>query len=170
MKHKPKRIALICLLGLASVIIFCIWQNNDIVTTHIHYTNPKIPNNFDGYRILQVSDLHNKEFGENQSGLLNIMGKLEPDMIVVTGDLIDSDHTDIDVAMAFINGAVDIAPVYYVSGNHEAWSTIYSQLTAKLTDAGVVLLDDKNIQIEKNGSFIELIGLSDPSFTPSDYL
>ena len=45
---------------------FLHWQNNDIVINKIEYKNSKIPNNFDGYKILQVSDLHNKEFGKNQ--------------------------------------------------------------------------------------------------------
>lgn len=119
---------------------------------------------------MQISDLHNKEFRKNQSSLLSKIEKAEPDIIVVTGDLIDSRRTNMNIAMDFINGAVNIAPVYFVSGNHEARIAMYSDLILRLTDAGVILMDDTATQIDKNNSFIELVGLSDPAFIPSNYM
>ena len=106
--------------------VFCYWQNNDLVTTKIIINNNKIPVPFNGYKIVQISDLHNKEFGRNQSKLLNLIKKANPDIIVITGDLISSKDTKIDIAMELIYGAIDIAPVYYVPGNHEAWSAKYA--------------------------------------------
>jgi len=172
MKIKSKRIRFLLrfIVILISFILFSLWQNNDIVRTNIAYKNSKIPLPFDGYTIVQISDLHNKEFGSNQTKLLNKVEKAEPDIIVITGDLIDSKHPNIDIAMEFVNGAIKIAPVYYVTGNHEAFLGIYSVLERKLANSGVILMDDKEIQIEKDGSYIDLIGVSDPSFTPYDYL
>ena len=146
-------------------IVFCLWQNNDIVSTNITYKSSKIPASFDGYTIVQISDLHNKLFGNRQALLLKKIEKAKPDIIVITGDLIDSNHTDINIAMELVKGAVKMAPVYYVSGNHEAWSGVYSELKLRLIDAGVILLDDKKLLIKENGTYIDLIGLSDPSFT-----
>ena len=148
-------------------IVFCLWQNNDIVSTNITYENSKIPVSFDGYTIVQISDLHNKLFGSKQARLLTKIDKAKPDIIVITGDLIDSNHTNINVAMELVNRAVKLAPVYFVSGNHEAWSGVYSELKQKLMDAGVIVLDDEKLKIEEDGSYIDLIGISDPSF-PSD--
>ena len=107
------------LLGLC-VILFCIWQNNSIVITKSVYRNPKIPEEFNGYVIAQISDLHNKEFGSGQRPLLDRLESVSPDLIVITGDLVDSRRYRLDPAMQFVNGAVKIAPVYYVSGNHES--------------------------------------------------
>ena len=143
--------------------VFCYWQNNDLVTTKIIINNNKIPVPFNGYKIVQISDLHNKEFGRNQSKLINLIKNANPDIIVITGDLISSKDTKIDIAMELIYGAIDIAPVYYVPGNHEAWSAKYAELTQKLIASGVVILSDKKIQITKEDTSIDLMGLSDPS-------
>ena len=92
----------------------------------------------------------------------------------ITGDLIDSrrtNRTNLEAALHFARKATQIAPVYYVTGNHEALSPQYSELKAGLEEAGVILLEDKAIQLEQVGEKITLIGLSDPSFTiPDDRL
>ena len=72
-----------------------------------------------GFTIAQISDLHNEAFGEEQKNLLALVSECQPDMSAMTGDLIDCRHPNVDIAMEFIKGAVEIAPVYYVPGNHE---------------------------------------------------
>lgn len=162
------------LIGLAAVIlavlVFCIWQNNAITTTKIDYSNAKIPEEFNGYRIVHISDLHNKEFGKNQEGLLKKIHAVSPDIIVITGDLIDRRKYDLETAMVFINGAVEIAPVYYVSGNHEAWSGEYENIRENLKSAGVHILDDTKATLSKGQGKIEILGLSDPDFLTTSYL
>lgn len=147
-----------------SIVLFFLWQNNDIVTSKINYNNSKIPNEFNGYKIVHISDLHNKKFGKNQKRLLNKIKAASPDIIVITGDLIDRRKYDLDIAMDFIKGAMKIAPVYYVSGNHEAWSGEYKNIKAKLYNSGVQILDDKKSELVKDGARIEILGLSDPAF------
>ena len=153
-----------------SITIFSIWQNNDIIVTDIVFENNKIPGKFNEYKIAHVSDLHNKEFGSNQHRLLEKIEKANPDIIVITGDLIDSRNTDVDIAMEFINGAIAIAPIFYVSGNHEGRSGIYAELSMKLEDAGVKIMDNEKVEIEKDGDTIELIGMADPRLIQSNYL
>ena len=80
-----------------------------------------IPSTFDGFKIAQVSDLHNAEFGENNETLIEKIEKENPDIIVITGDTLDYFHTNVDVAVTFIEQAIKIAPCYYVTGNHEGW-------------------------------------------------
>lgn len=156
-------------LVLVLLILFFVWQNNSITTTHMNITNNLIPNVFDGFTIVQVSDLHNKVFRSNQSPLLMNIIEASPDVIVITGDLVDRRKYDLDDAMLFIDGAVRIAPVYYVSGNHEAWSGEYVEISKRLTAAGVVILDDVKVELERSGEIIELLGLSDPDFFTSTY-
>ena len=98
--------------------IFFYWQNNGLTLTEWVYEGG-IPDAFDGYRILQVADLQNKVFGREQARLLQKMEDAEPDCIVITGDLLDRNRTDVEGALQFVRAAKKIAPVYFVSGNHE---------------------------------------------------
>ncbi len=142
--------------------IFLYWQNNGLMLTSMHYRGD-VPRGFDGYRILQVADLQNKTFGRAQKPLLRKMRKAQPDCIVLTGDLLDRNRTDVDAAMAFIEEIVPIAPVYFVSGNHEHQSGRWEELAKRLTRAGVKILDNGKTVIEKNGDTIILLGLADKS-------
>ena len=169
-KHKKPRILFIVLIIALAISLFCLWQNNSITTTWIDYSNPKVPREFNGFTIVQISDLHNKKFGKNQERLLKKIHEVSPDIIVVTGDLIDRRKYDLDTAMVFINGAIKIAPVYYVSGNHEAWSGNYENISQQLLNSGVQILDDNKVEVIKNGGVIEILGLSDPDFLTSNYM
>lgn len=157
-KHKVITIFMILIL-FASV--FGIWQNNDIVVTKHEFVSEKITKDLDGFRIIHISDLHNKDFGNR---LVNHMKKQEPDIIVITGDLIDSRNTKVDIAVEFAKEATKIAPVYYVTGNHEGRSLEYPELLHGLTNSGVIILDNSSTSIKYNNSHFNLIGLADPIF------
>lgn len=164
------RLLIPVLLLFTGIFIFLIWQNNSIVITRTDYCSEKIPSQFDNFVIAHISDLHNKEFGKNQVVLLDKVRNINPDIIVVTGDLIDRRKYDLPVAMNFITGAVEIAPVYFVSGNHEAWSGEYPEIRKRLIDAGVIVVDNAESEIVMGESSIKILGLSDPDFLTSDYL
>ncbi|MDW7668155.1 MAG: metallophosphoesterase [Bacillota bacterium] len=152
------------------IILFLIFSNNSIVITEHNYKNNKIPSYFDGFKILQVSDLHNKKFGENQQKIIEKIEGISPDIILITGDLIDRRKYDLNLAESFINQIVKIAPVYYSSGNHEAWSGKYSDIKMMLIKNEVTVLDN---QVEKyyiDNESIHIIGLKDPAFLASNYL
>lgn len=147
------------------LIIWTIWGNTALMVNTITISSEQIPVTFSGFRIAQISDLHNAEFGENNIKLLQMLSNSEPDIIVITGDLVDAQHTDIDIAIDFTREAIQIAPVFYVTGNHEASLLQYNELKIRLETIGVVVLDDKKIELEQNTEKIMLIGLSDPDFT-----
>ena len=140
------------------------WGDNAIKTDYISIFSNKLSEAFEGFKILQISDLHNKEFGKDQAVLLRNIEKAEPDIIVVTGDLIDSRRTNIDKAMDFIRGAVKLAPVYYVTGNHEGLTEEYSELEQQLIQTGVILLKNKLIQLKYKGAAISMAGINDPVY------
>ena len=89
-----------------SFIVFCIYQNNSIVITQSVHNTPKILNHFDGFKIVHISVLHNEMFGDGQIDILNKVRNLAPDIIVVTGDMIDRRKYDLETAMIFISGAI----------------------------------------------------------------
>lgn len=153
---------------LIATIIWTIWGNMALELNRITIVSIRIPEAFAGYRIAQVSDLHNAEFGDENKKLLDILKKTEPDIIAITGDMIDSDHTNIDIAIDFAEVAVSIAPCYFVTGNHESWSGCYEKLEEGLIRAGVFILRDTSVNIERNGEMITLLGIDDPAFASDE--
>lgn len=148
------------------VAIWTVWGNSALMLSKFTVTGSNIPKSFVGYRIAQISDLHNAEFGDGNEKLIEILQKAEPDMITITGDLIDSSKTDIKIALAFAEEAVQIAPTYFITGNHEAMVSAqeYSDLENGLLEVGVHVLHDKEITLEQNEEKLLLVGIDDPAY------
>ena len=144
---------------------FITWQNNNIVTTNLTYSSASVPEPFNGFKIVHLSDLHNKNFGKNGEDLAEKIKEASPDIIFITGDLIDYHRTDMQAALALVADAVQIAPVYYVPGNHEARSTAYEALSARLKEAGVTILYNESVRLQKDDGLITLAGAADIAFT-----
>ena len=154
---------------LFALIAWIIWGNTALELNTYTISSSKLPQSFDGYRIAHVSDLHNAEMGKDNEKLLTMLRDADPDMIAITGDLVDSRNTDIEVALQFVREAVKIAPCYYVTGNHEASVNEYGELKAGMQAAGVTVLEDARTEISLEGETITLIGVNDPSYQ-TDYL
>ncbi len=150
---------------LLGMIIWTVWGNTALMVSTVDVSGSRIPGAFDGLRIAQVSDLHNAVFGKDHAKLIHKLSECEPDIIVITGDLVDAERTDLDAALDFAKGAVEIADTYYVTGNHEACLPQYGELQTALERIGVIVLDDVSMQLEYHGERVMLIGLSDPDFT-----
>ena len=163
MKKIPHKKILILMLIIIILIAFCLFQNKHLVITTYTYESEKLGADLDGYRIVQISDLHNAEFGKENKKLLETIRSCSPDIIVITGDLVDSNHTNVERAVAFVKEAVKIAPVYYVTGNHEYWldPSENEQMMQGILAAGAYDLDDEAVCIEKGDSSFMLIGLDD---------
>lgn len=169
-KSRKRSISLIVVLAaLFVVVLWAIWGNTALEVNTYTVKSDRLPEAFAGYRIAHVSDLHNAEMGEDNRDLLAMLWEASPDLIAMTGDLIDSRNTDIDLALQFAGDAMEIAPCYYVSGNHEARISGYEELKDGLMEAGVVVLENERMEIEREGESITLIGVEDPSFQ-TDYL
>ena len=166
MKTKKKFIVLAVIVAiLILLIIWIAYGNTDLEIYKYNVKSEDIPSEFDNFRIVQISDLHNAEFGENNEKLLLMLKQADADIIAITGDMIDSRNTDIDVAISFAQKAVNIAPVYYVNGNHESRVLgEYEKLKQGLTDAGVTILENSSADITIGDETITLIGINDPTF------
>ena len=160
------KIVLICGLIVIMAALFFYWQNNAITTTTHNYENPKIPTAFEGFKIVQVSDLHNKNF---QGALAEKIIEAKPDIVVITGDMIDSRKTSIPDALALIEDIKSVAPIYYVSGNHEQRSPVFEALKLALLQQGVQLVDGQYVRLEHEGDAIGLLGIADPLSRFSEY-
>ena len=171
MDTKKKKLLLLAILSviIIALVIWVIWANTALELNAYTITSYRLPKSFDGYRIAHISDLHNTQMGKGNKDLLTMLREADPDMIAITGDLIDSSNTNVDIALQFVQEAVKIAPCYYVTGNHEARVNEYDELKTGLVSAGVNILEDDSTEINVNGESILLIGVNDPSFQ-TDYL
>ena len=110
----------ILIIILAVLILWTVWGNTALEINEYSVCSERLPDRFSGFRIAQLSDLHNAEFGEGNEKLIHMLQQSAPDIIVITGDLVDSRRTEMKIALQFAEDAVKIAPCYYVPGNHEA--------------------------------------------------
>lgn len=157
-------ILLLGLLMIVGLILFVIYADNTTLQlTTYQISHQQIPAEFDGFRIAQVSDLHNTEFGEDNASLLSLLSESNPDIIVFTGDQLDSRNPDKDVVLSFVRQAVQIAPCYLVTGNHEGSLPDMREFLNQLEDAGVTVLDNEACELTRNEATIDLIGLTDAS-------
>ena len=140
-----------------------IWGNRTLEVNELIVPVKGLPAPFHGMKIAHVSDLHARRLGKEQTTLLDAIERAKPDLIAVTGDLVNYDTDDLSTVKEFVEGAVKIAPVYYVTGNHEGENAIYQELLAYLKEAGVVLLFDRAEPITRDGETLTLLGLSDRS-------
>lgn len=154
-----------CLLAVA--VGFAFWGTYTFGVTRYTVTSGRLPAALAGYKIAQVSDLHGEEFGKENAKLLAALQAEKPDIIVLTGDLFDPDV--IPEALAFTAQAVNLAPCYYVTGNHEATLVgSYEAAEQTLLAQGVTVLHDEAISLTKNGASLWLLGVDDPTFALAD--
>ena len=151
---------------LAVVVIICAglfsyYQNNKLDLSTYTITSQKIAGA--GLKVVQLSDLHSKEFGENQYRLVNKVKAVEPDIITFTGDLIDQKRYDENAVLSLMNELVAIAPTYYVTGNHEYWSGRFQQLEQELKAANIKILHNQKEELHLNGSRLIIAGVDDPA-------
>lgn len=144
---------------------FAWYENHHLVVTYYDYESNKIVDELNGYRIVQISDLHNATFGKDNNKLVSKIINLSPDIVVITGDIVDSNHTDIDAAIQFVQDVSKTCPVYYVTGNHEYWLNEADRqaLMKGLEGAGAVILNNEKVTVSKGTASFELIGLDDKS-------
>lgn len=152
------------ILPLALLITWTLWANTAVEMTVYEIKSSRLPKAFSGFKIAQISDLHNDEMGKENEDLIRLLRNAEPDIIVITGDMIDSYDTHVDIAIAFAEEAVTIAPCYYVSGNHESRLTEYADLKDAFDRLGVTVLEDQTATISRGDDTITIVGVIDPSF------
>ncbi|PKM49008.1 MAG: phosphoesterase [Firmicutes bacterium HGW-Firmicutes-7] len=163
-KTKWKKFCIIIFL-----IVFLYLENNQIEVSNFTIDMRELPREYEGFRIIHLSDLHNKLFGHGQKNLVNIIENEKPNIIVITGDLIDRRRYNKANAILLIEKLVDIAPVYYVTGNHEWWSGKYETLRNDIESTGVHILSDEKTEIIYGKKVINIMGIDDPAKYYEEY-
>ena len=171
-KRHPGRIVLLVLLALLAAGLLD--SRYRIVTMRYDLSYADLPQSFEGFRVVQISDFHLTELGENNARLLAAVTAEKPDAILLTGDFINESKTPTDGAQTealrpFLEKLTAIAPCYYVTGNNEWASTEMKFLPAMLKEVGVTYLKDSAVLLERNGESIVFAGVDDPN-GPADQI
>ena len=167
-RKKPSRLPRLAVLlaALAAAAgLFLWWQQTAIQTETISVSSPRLPAAFDGLRIALISDVHGARFGPDNGELLAAVAGLEPDLIAVTGDLVDRFRADLSGVETLARGLTAVAPTYYITGNHE-WSLgtgAVRGLKELLTACGVTVLSNQYLTLEREGQTMALAGIDDPN-------
>lgn len=161
--HPLRRVLLFVLF-----ILFCAgffhWSNHSLQVQRFTFTSPRLPAGFDGCVIVQLSDLHGALFGEDNRDLLEAVAKNRPDYIFLTGDLLDQYRATPHSYAVDLGGALtDIAPTYFVTGNHEWALPDVPGLKRKLEEAGVQVLSNQYTVLARDGDNAVLAGIDDPN-------
>jgi len=167
---------IILLIIFIPALIILIDSNTRLVTTEYKLQFNNLPAAFDGYRIVLIADLHGAEHGKDNERLVERIQSVNPDIITIAGDLVDKyqpgnpAEKQIDVAQKLVQKLVRIAPVYYVTGNHEWEPEIERQkLFSLLEENGADVLRNQYRRLSFGSDAIILAGIEDP-LGPADMI
>ncbi len=159
-RHRLLKFLLLLLLCAA----FLRWSNHSLEVERVSFSSSRLPAGFDGCVIVQLSDLHGALFGENNRDLLDRVRAEGPDYIFLTGDLLDQyRRTPQSYAVDLGRALAEIAPTYFVTGNHEWALRDVGELKDRLEEAGVAVLSNEYTVLERGGDAIVLAGIDDPN-------
>ena len=136
---------------------FIVYDNFKLDITEYTLESDNLPESFNEFKIIHLSDLHNTEFGEDNKKLLKIIKEQKPDAVFVTGDTIDGFYTNTAIPINLFKEVLKICDVYLVVGNHESRVNInvYTEFIDTLNEIGVIVLKDNSAYIEKGKETIE---------------
>lgn len=155
--------ALVLALGAGGVWFH--WQQTGLDPEVVTISDARLPEEFSGFRVTLVSDVHCAIFGEDNKALLAAVAEQRPDMIAVTGDLLDRFHTDFTMVEPLCSGLAAIAPTYYVTGNHE-WGLggkTVRGLKQVIAACGVTILSNEYKVLRRENASLVVAGIDDPN-------
>jgi predicted MPP superfamily phosphohydrolase len=167
-ERKPKKhhiflnlLAVLVILTAASLLL----SHFGLTVTRYDVASPRLPESFEGFRIVQLSDLHGMEFGTDNTRLVEKVAAEAPDLIALTGDFLDEGRTEDELQRlsVLLPKLTAIAPVYFVSGNHDWASGALEELAALLERTGCTYLRNRYVTLTRGGESIVLAGVEDPN-------
>ena len=137
--------------------------NREVVVTNTKLECDKLPQSFDSKKILVLSDLHKKRYGDNFNNIMSYCECIKPDFIFFLGDLYSRDETDMRPKAAFLARLQGLAPTYYIAGNHELYQPeCLESLCIRLKELGVTVLRNAKTSLTCGTESIDLYGLQLP--------
>lgn len=153
---------MIYILALVIVLVDFYISNNSIDVINYKIKSNKIPDSFKNFRILQLSDLHDKQFGKDNFKLIKKIDNINPDIIVITGDVLLRKKVNYNIFLNLASVLVKKYKIYFIVGNHEQRIRVKDKrlydFIKTLKSIGIIVLNNKKIKLIKNDSHINLYG------------
>lgn len=173
-KNKNHIIILLCFAVIAGILALDVWRSsNSLISRVFSCTNPKVTGKV---KLVVLSDLHDREFGEDNQNLIQMVLSQTPDLVLMDGDMLNSHSADAEIPCSLIRSLSQKVPVYYALGNHEKMymeqhdperhdsKQRNPELVSKLEEAGAKVLDKEYEDIEIRGVKLRLGGMFDYAF------
>lgn len=159
-----------CLLSLSLVTFIFVaityHQNSSITVNKYKIKSKSIPKSFNNFKIVHLSDIHNDYYGYKLENLVSKIEKESPDIIVITGDLVDAQKYNVENTLGFVESIKNIAPIYFVYGNHDIainGDAHYKRMVEQLKEKGIIFMNIESDSIIRGGDSINILGIQDPS-------
>ena len=159
-----RRVKLFLGIILLIFVIYNVYNFFNIVINKKVFKSPDVPKEFDGFRIIQISDFHNKKFHRRDFFIKSVITQ-RPDVVFITGDFVDSRNPDFKYALNVIKELASVTKIYYVLGNHEGRLKGIDKFLDDCTELGVVVLRQQSEIIRIGDSLINIVGVDDTSIT-----
>ena len=143
------------------IAVVCITASCSSISTKTYGINTPLLEEQNVIKIVLISDLHSTIFGKDQPVLIDMVKEIAPDLIILSGDIID-DVVPVTGTRLLLSGISGTAPIYYVTGNHEYWSRNIQGIREELLSYGVIILSDSYVKVEINNMEIIIAGIEDP--------
>ena len=148
-----------------AIVGYVIWENKSVDVSEYSVYSEKLPSAFDGYKILMLADFHDSV---NYNKITEKISKLKPNIIVLVGDMINSTDTSFENFEALVDRNSDVAPIYFVSGNHEKWSEHEKEFLEVVKKHGIINLNNKSVKITYQNNNIALTGFEDVVYADAE--
>lgn len=163
---KKKRSLIVCVIATICLMIG-MYLSSKVDVTKYTVSSEKLPKAFDGFKIVQLSDFHGTGIGKNNKLIIEKIDEIKPDIVVMTGDMINQSIDNIDDIKFVISELKDKYPIYYIDGNHEQIAEIlstkiYDSYISKLKALGVIVLKNEEVAIVKGDNTIDIAGIDMP--------
>lgn len=157
-KKRHLIIVIIIFLVIIFIIVEILYSKFALGVTNYTISNTKLSDNI---RILQLSDLHNSTFGDDNQRLIEAVKSQSPDIILLTGDILNSNNRDLSIATDLIKKISSIAPVYCSYGNHEQeYEENYQEdISSQYEEAGATMLEKEYVDILVKGQKVRIGGI-----------
>jgi len=144
----------------AGLVPYGVYASSVLETTFLPIPLAGLPAGFDGFTVCHLTDLHLAEFGQNQADLVSLIRENKPDLIAMTGDMVNRDDRDESAFLTLCDQLPEIAQTCFVSGNHEMCGS-HEGLEQRLMERGVQVMDNRHVELERDGEILYLAGVGE---------
>lgn len=162
-KRKKARRRVLAIIIIVLLLVYALnYSNSTIIADEYTVVIDGLPAAFEGYRIALVSDTHGNSFGENNEDILSLLRNHKPDMIALTGDICDADNPPATMHR-LMEQLTELAPVYYVTGNHEWAAGHVNTMMEYCSELGIKALRNEYVLLQEGEDSLILAGIDDPN-------